>query len=44
MAQLVDVDPDDVEVGMAVEVRFTRHDDELVLPEFAPASGPGGDA
>ena len=41
VAQLVDVDPDDVEVGMDVEVRFTRHDEDLVLPEFAPAGGPG---
>ncbi len=35
---LVDVDPDDVRSGMAVEVVFDRHDD-VYLPLFRPATG-----
>jgi uncharacterized OB-fold protein len=35
--RLVDVDPDDVAVGMPVEVRFERHD-EVYLPLFAPVT------
>jgi uncharacterized OB-fold protein len=39
VADLVDVDPADVKVGMAVEVVWQHHDDELTLPGFKPAGG-----
>ena len=34
VADLVDVERDDVKVGMAVEVQWQDHDDELTLPAF----------
>ena len=37
VSNLVDVAPADVRIGLAVEVRFARFDDDLVLPLFAPA-------
>jgi uncharacterized OB-fold protein len=37
VADLVGVDPADVEVGMAVEVEMVAVDDELTLPMFRPA-------
>jgi uncharacterized protein len=37
--RLVDVDPADVSIGMAVEVRFQQHDD-VWLPLFAPRVAP----
>lgn len=37
VADLTDVDPADVEIGMAVEVVFTEHDPDLTLPQFRPA-------
>ena len=38
VADLVDVDPADVKVGMAVEVVWQEHDEDLTLPGFRPAS------
>lgn len=35
--RLIDVDPDDVVIGMAVQVRFERYD-EVYLPLFAPVT------
>ena len=39
VADLVDVDPADVKVGMAVEVVWQDHDEDLTLPGFKPAGG-----
>jgi uncharacterized protein len=39
VADLVDVAPEDVKVGMAVAVVWQDHDDELTLPGFKPAGG-----
>jgi uncharacterized OB-fold protein len=36
LTNLVDVAPEDVEVGMAVEVSFRPVSDEITLPYFAP--------
>lgn len=38
VSNLVGVDPADAEIGMPVEVAFTRVDPELVLPLFRPAA------
>ena len=44
-SNLVDCDPDDVTVGMAVKAAFEPIDDsDLRLPVFAPADGGSGDA
>ena len=37
---LVDVEPEDIRDGMAVEVVFEQHDD-VFLPLFRPATGGG---
>jgi hypothetical protein len=37
-AVLVDVDPDEVKIGMALEVVFVPLDDEISVPRFRPAS------
>ena len=37
VTNLVDVAPEDVRIGMPVELRITRVDDELTLPLFGPA-------
>jgi uncharacterized OB-fold protein len=37
VANLTDVDPDDVEIGLAVEVYF-RDFEGVVLPQFRPAA------
>ncbi|MCL2913949.1 OB-fold domain-containing protein [Shewanella corallii] len=37
-AQLIDVDKDQLQIGMALEVRFETFDDEMTLPLFAPVS------
>lgn len=42
VADIVGIDPGDIEVGMAVEVEFADHDEDLTLPQFRPA-GTGGD-
>lgn len=36
VSNLSDIAPDDVEIGMAVEVFFEHFDDGLVLPQFRP--------
>src|SRR6185437_6957140 len=41
LAELTGVDPDQVEVGMPVEVSFLKVDDELVLPAWRPATASG---
>jgi len=38
VTNLVGVTPDEVRIGMAVELEMTRIDDEVVLPLFRPAS------
>lgn len=38
MTNLVGVAPEDVRVGMPVEVRFERVSDTAALPMFTPAS------
>jgi len=40
VSNLIGVDPADVEIGMPVEVAFTRVDDSLVLPLFRQAAAP----
>ena len=40
VADLVDVSPDDVTIGMPVEVLFVDHGDELTLPAFRPTPAP----
>lgn len=42
VADLVDVDPGALEIGMPVEVRMVAVDDELTLAMFGPVSGPTG--
>jgi uncharacterized OB-fold protein/acyl dehydratase len=37
ISNVIDIDPGDVTIGMPVEVRFVKVDDELTLPLFAPA-------
>ena len=37
ISNVIDVDPHEVQIGMPVEVRFTKVADELTLPLFAPA-------
>ena len=39
VSNVVDVAPEAVEIGMPVEVVFTKVDDELTLPLFRPRSG-----
>lgn len=36
---LVGVEPDDVKIGMALEVTFENHNDEVWIPLFRPAEG-----
>jgi uncharacterized OB-fold protein/acyl dehydratase len=36
IANVVGIDPDAVEIGMAVEVEFVDHDEDLTLPAFHP--------
>jgi uncharacterized OB-fold protein len=37
LTNLVQVDPEEVRIGMAVKVRFTHASDEIALPHFEPA-------
>lgn len=37
VSNLVDIDPDDATIGMAVEVFYEHFDDGVVLPQFRPA-------
>lgn len=36
MADIVDIPHDQLRVGLPVQVRFTRHDEDLTLPQFGP--------
>jgi len=38
VSNLIEVDPEDVKIGMPVQVRFVAIDADLTLPLFAPAS------
>ncbi len=40
VANLIDVDPDDVRIGSAVRVTFETFDGDLVLPAFTPEDTP----
>jgi uncharacterized OB-fold protein len=40
VSNLCDIAPDDVTIGMAVEVFYEQFDDGLVLPQFRPAVSP----
>lgn len=42
VSNLVDIDPADVTVGMAVEVFFQTFQDDLVLHQFRPSGDPEG--
>ncbi len=39
VSNLVDVEPEDVQIGMPVEVRFVPTRDEMAVPVFAPRGG-----
>ena len=39
VANVIGIDPQDIEIGMAVEVEFVEHDPELTLPAFRPVGG-----
>jgi 3-oxo-4,17-pregnadiene-20-carboxyl-CoA hydratase alpha subunit len=41
VSNLIDVDPEDVRIGMPVEVAFTKVDDEMTLPLFRPRDAEG---
>jgi uncharacterized protein len=38
VANFVGVDPEQIEIGMPVQVEFVEHDDDLTLPAFRPAT------
>jgi len=38
VSDLVGIEPEDVRIGLPVEVEFNRVDDELILPQFRPAT------
>ncbi len=40
VTDLVGIEPEDVEIGLPVEVEFNRVDDELILPQFRPSRSP----
>jgi uncharacterized OB-fold protein len=42
VSNLVDVEPEEVTVGMAVEVAWEDMGPELAVPRFRPAAGTGG--
>lgn len=44
ISNVVDIDPAQVEIGMAVEVTFVAFDDELTLPQFRPAGADSSSA
>lgn len=44
VSNVVDVDPEDMEIGMPVEVVWEDMGPELALPRFRPAPAPGGGA
>ncbi len=37
VSNLVEIDPDAIEIGLPVEVVFTQVDDDLTLPLFKPS-------
>jgi uncharacterized OB-fold protein/acyl dehydratase len=39
VADIVGIEPDDIEIGMAVMVEFADHDHDLSLPQFRPVGG-----
>jgi uncharacterized OB-fold protein len=39
ISNVVDVDPDDIEIGLDVEVVFEAVNDEITLPKFRRAAG-----
>jgi 3-oxo-4,17-pregnadiene-20-carboxyl-CoA hydratase alpha subunit len=41
LGELTGVDPDDVRVGLPVEVVFTKVDDDLTMPSWRPRAGGG---
>jgi hypothetical protein len=42
VSNIVGVELDDIEIGMAVQVGFEDFGDGLVLPQFSPVSGRSG--
>jgi uncharacterized OB-fold protein len=36
VANFLDVDPDEIEIGMPMKVEFVEHDADLTLPAFRP--------
>lgn len=42
VSNILDCGPDEIEIGMAVEVELVAFDDELTLPQFRPATPAGG--
>ena len=43
VGNLVDAMPEDIRIGLAVEVFFEKLTDSVTLPQFRPARGRGGD-
>ena len=43
VGNLVDAKPEDIRIGLAVEVFFEKITDAVTLPQFRPARGRGGD-
>ncbi len=41
VADLVGIEPDDIEIGMAVELEWADHDPDLSLPQFHPVTAGG---
>ena len=41
VANIIGIEPDDIEIGQAVQVEFTEFDDELTLPQFRPVPEEG---
>ena len=39
VANVIGIEPHDIEIGMPVAVEFVDHDDELTLPAFRPVGG-----
>ena len=39
IANVIGIEPHDIEIGMAVEVEFVEHDPDLTLPAFKPVGG-----
>jgi uncharacterized protein len=44
LSTLVECPPDRARVGLPVEIVYDRVSDEITLPRFRPAGGPGGPA